>query len=182
MKKLFKSALIAGCILLMGSFAKAQSKIGYINFQQLVTGTNSFKGIQASIDAYQKQFSETLQGMQGELQQKGADYESKRATMTDAVRTKTETELQDLQKRIQDYNNTATNQVQQKYNELTKPLLDKLKAAINQVAKEKGYTYVIDSSQTELLVAPDADDLMASVKAKIGPDVAAPAAAAPVKK
>jgi len=179
MKRLFKGVLIAGCVLLTGGIAKAQ-KIGYINFQQLAQQTPESKSIQTQIDAYQKQFIEALQAMQTELQTKGADYESKKATMTDAVRTKTETELQDLNKRIQDYNNTATQQVQQKYSELSKPLIDKLKAGIAQVAKEKGYTYVIDSSQTELLVAPEADDMMAAVKAKL--NIAAAPAATPAKK
>ncbi|RYE19012.1 MAG: OmpH family outer membrane protein, partial [Sphingobacteriaceae bacterium] len=31
MKKLFKVALVAGCLFFAGNLAKAQSKIGYIN-------------------------------------------------------------------------------------------------------------------------------------------------------
>lgn len=181
MKKLLKGALIAACVLLTGGFAKAQTKIGYINFQNLVTADPQFKNIQTQVDQYQQQFIETMKGMQTELQTKGNDYETKKGTMTDAQRTKTEAELQDLNKRIQDLNQQASQQVQQKYSELTKPLVDKWKAAISQVAKEKGYTYVVDSSQTELLVAPETDDLMAAVKAKVGVSPAAPAKA-PVKK
>jgi outer membrane protein len=73
-----------------------------------------------------------------------------------------------LQKRIQDYNTTASQKVEAKQNELAKPLLDKVKAAISQVAAEKGYAYVIDSSQPLLLVSPAGDDLFAAVKAKLG--------------
>ena len=43
-------------------------------------------------------------------------------------------------------------------------------------AKEKGFTYVLDSSQTALLVSPPADDLIAPVKAKLGLGAGAPAA------
>ena len=184
MKKLFKSALIAGCVLLMSSFAQAQTKVGYINFQQLVGQTTEIKKIQTDIQAYQQQFMDILKGMQTSFQTQAADYDAKRATMTDAVRTKTETELTDMQKRIQDYQGTASNQVQAKYDEMTKPLIDKLKAAINAVAKEKGYTYVFDTSANDLLVAPDADNLMGSVTAKIGVSAPTgkPAAAASVKK
>jgi len=184
MKKLLKSALIAGCVLLMSSFAQAQTKIGYVNFQQLVGQTPKIKEIQTQINTYQQQFVDILKSMNTELQTKGADYEAKKATMTDAVRTKTENELQDLQKRIQDYQGNASNQVQAKYDELTKPLIDQLKAAINQVAKEKGYTYVFDTSASEMLVAPDADNLMSSVVAKLGlgAPAARPAATSPVKK
>jgi outer membrane protein len=168
MKKLFKSALVVACVLLMGSFAKAQQKIGYINFQALVTADPAFAGITKQIQDYQGQFVETIKAMNTELQTKSADYDAKRATMTDAMRTKAESELQDLNKRLQDQNTTAQNAVNQKYSELTKPLIDKMKAAVSQVAKEKGYTYVFDSSQTDMIVAPEGDNLEAAVKAKAG--------------
>ena len=180
MKKLFKSALVAACVLMTTGFAQAQ-KIGYLNFQNIVTGTRQFADIQKQMEAYQNQFLETIKAVQAEGQTKAADYDAKKATMTDAVRTKAESELQDLNKRLQDLNTSAQNSVQQKYNELTKPLVDKVKAAVNQVAKEKGYTYVLDSSTTDLVVAPETDDLTAAVKAKLGPDMA-PATTAPAVK
>ena len=179
MKNLLKSALVAVCIMMVGSLAEAQSKVGHINFNLLITGDAAFPGLQKQINDYQNTFIESLKSMQTELQTKANDYESKRATMNDAIRTKTEGELQDLQKRITDGNTTAQNAVNQKQEELMKPLMDKLRAAINQVAKDKGYNYVLDSSQTSLLVAPDADDLMVAVKAKLGTTAAAPSAAAP---
>jgi len=180
MKKLVKVALVAGCLLLAGNLVKAQSKIGYCNFNALVQQAPEFKAVQTQIDAYQKTFLDRLQAMQSELQTKAEAYDKSKATMTDATRTATESELQDLNKRIQDYNNTASQSVQQKYGDLLKPLTDKLRAAVSQVAKEKGYTYVLDTSNTDLLVAPEGDDLLAAVKAKVG--IAATAAPAPVKK
>ncbi|WP_345947849.1 MULTISPECIES: OmpH family outer membrane protein [unclassified Mucilaginibacter] len=168
MKKLFKVALVAGFMLLTAGFAKAQTKIGYIDFNQLIESMPDLKPIQAQLQTYQKTFVDQLSTMQNEFQTKGAAYEKNRATMTDAARTASETELQDINKRIQDYNNTAQQQVQAKSAELFKPISDKAKAAINAVAKEKGYTYVIDSGTTGLIVSPAGDDLMASVKLKLG--------------
>jgi outer membrane protein len=168
MKKLLKVVLVAGCMLLIGGFAKAQTKIGYINFNQLIDQMPQMKTVQASAQAYQKQFVDVLQGMQTELTTKGQAYDAGRATMTDAIRAQKETELQDLNKRMQDYNTTAQQKVQEKYNELAKPVVDQAKAAINAVAKEKGYTYVLDTTQGEPIVAPPTDDLMASVKLKLG--------------
>lgn len=168
MKKLLKVVLVAGCMLLVGGFAKAQTKIGYINFNQLIDQMPQMKTVQTSAQAYQKQFVDVLQGMQTELTTKGQAYEAARATMTDAIRAQKETELQDLNKRMQDYNTTAQQKVQEKYNELAKPVVDQAKAAINAVAKEKGYTYVLDTTQGEPIVAPPTDDLMAAVKLKLG--------------
>jgi outer membrane protein len=168
MKKLLKVALVAGCMMLVGTFAKAQTKIGYINFNQLMDAMPQMKTVTTQLQDYQKQFMDQLNTMNTEYTTKLQAYQSQRTTMTDAVRTAKETELGDIQKRMQDYQNSAQQKVNDKGNELTKPLVDQAKAAITAVAKEKGYTYVIDTTQTELIVAPTTDDLMASVKLKLG--------------
>ncbi len=178
MKNLLKVALVAGCMLVVGTVAKAQTKIGYVNFNQVIDQTPEVKVLKTQIDAFSQTYSTSLQNMQAEYQQKAQIYEKDRATMTDAVRTIKEGELTDLGKRIQDFNTTAQQKVQEYSNEKSKPLIDKVKAAINQVAKEKGYAYVLDSSQVELLVSPEGDNLMDAVKAKLG----LAAGAAPAKK
>jgi outer membrane protein len=168
MKKLFKVALVAACLVFAGNIAKAQVKIGYIALDQLVDQMPETKVAIASITAYNKQFIDQLTTMNNELQSKGQAYQAQRATMTDAVRTAKEAELSDMQKRFQDYQTTAQQQVEAKRNELGKPIIEKARAAATQVAKEKGYTFVINSSQTDLIVSPPGDDMMADVKAKLG--------------
>lgn len=168
MKTLFKVALVAVCFLFVGNFAKAQSKIAHVNFNQLIDAMPETKTIQKQIQDYQKQFVDQLTTMNTELQTKAQDYDGKKASMTDATKTAKENELQDINKRLQEYQNTAQQKVQEKTNELSKPLLDKARAAIAALAKEKGYNYVIDTSQTELLVSPPADDLLAAIKTKLG--------------
>jgi outer membrane protein len=168
MKKLFKVALVAVGILFAGNFANAQTKIGHINFNQLIDQMPETKTVTTQMQAYQKTFIDQLTTMNTEYQAKGQDFQSKSATMTDAVRTAKGNELQDMQKRMTDYQTNAQQQVDAKRQELGKPLIDKATAAVNAVAKEKGYAYVLDSSQITLLVSPDADDLLAPVKAKLG--------------
>ena len=168
MKKLLKVALVAVCIVFAGSIAKAQTKIGYIAIDQVVDQMPETKAAITTITAYNKQFIDQLTTMNNELQSKGQAYQAQRATMTDAIRTAKEGELTDMQKRFQDYQNTAQQQVDAKKNELGKPIIEKVRGIVAQVAKEKGYTYVINSSQTDLVVSPTGDDLMAEVKAKLG--------------
>jgi len=168
MKKLFKVALVAICMLFVVNFAKAQTKIGYINLGELIREMPEAKTVQTQIDSYQKQFIDQLTVMNTSFQTEAKNFQAQSTTMTDAIRTSKQAELQDMQKRMQDYQNTAQQQVEAKSNELIKPLSDKGRAAISAVAKEKGYTYVFDSSQgSTLIVSPDGDDLMPAVKAKL---------------
>ena len=168
MKKLLKVALVAICMVFAGNFAKAQTKVGYVAVDQIVDQMPETKAAITSITAYNKQFIDQLTTMNNELQSKGQAYQAQRATMTDAVRTAKESELNDLQKRFQDYQNTAQQSVEAKRNELGKPIIEKVRAVVAQVAKEKGYAYVINSSQTDLIVSPPGDDLGVDVKAKLG--------------
>jgi len=176
MKKLFKVALVVVCMVSMSSFANAQ-KIGYINTNDLIPNMPEYKTVTTQVDAYKKTFVDVLQNLSNELQTKSADYQAHQATMTDAQKSAKQSELNDLNQRAGNYQNDAQQKVAQKGEELMKPLLDKAKNAITQVAKEKGYTYVIDSSTTIFIVAPPTDDLLAAVKAKLGiTTTAAPAA------
>ncbi|MGI4750054.1 MAG: OmpH family outer membrane protein [Janthinobacterium lividum] len=168
MKKLFKVALVAGSLFFAGNIAKAQSKIGYINVNQVVDQMPETKTIQKQIQDYQKTFVDQLTTMNNELQTNAQGYDAKKATMTDAARTAKESELQDMNKRLQDYQTKAQQQVGDKSKQLSDPLLAKVRTAIQNVAKEKGYTYVFDTAQTELLVSQPGDDLMPSVKVKLG--------------
>ena len=167
MKRVLKVAIVAVCMLFVGNFAKAQSKIGYVNFDELVRLMPEFKTAQTAVDAYQKQFIDQLTVMNTEYQAKGKDYQANQATMTDAVRTAKQTELADIQKRMQDYQTTAQQSVEAKTNELLKPITDKVKEAVTAVAKEKGYNYVYNSAQTQFIVAPEADDIEAAAKVKL---------------
>jgi len=168
MKKLLKVAIVAVCIIFAGNFAKAQSKVGYINTNQLMDLLPEMKTLQATMQAYQKTFADQYATMNSEFKAKADAYEAKKATMTDATRTASESELQDMQTHIKTFGDNAQKQIDAKSAELLKPLTDKVRAAISSVASEKGYGYVLDSSTTELIVSPPSDDLMAPVKAKLG--------------
>jgi outer membrane protein len=168
MKKLLKVAIVAVCIVFAGNLAKAQSKIGYVNLNQLIDLMPEVKTIQGQLDTYSKQFQDQYTAMTTEYQSKGQQYEAQRATMTDAVRTAKEAELQDLQKRIQAFQTDAQQKVSTRTNELSKPVFDKVRAAVAAVAKDKGYAYVINTGQTDLIVSPPGDDLSTDVKTKLG--------------
>ncbi|WP_299284237.1 OmpH family outer membrane protein [uncultured Mucilaginibacter sp.] len=168
MKKLFKVALVAGCLFFAGNVAQAQSKIGHIAFNQLIDQMPDTKNVQKQIQDYQKTFVDQLTALNNELQANAQGYDAKKATMTDAARTAKEAELQDQNKRLQDFQAKAQQQVSDKTQQLSKPLLDKARAAVQAVAKEKGYAYVLDTTNQDLIVSPEADNMMAAVKARLG--------------
>lgn len=87
---------------------------------------------------------------------------------TDLIKQTKQKELQDLNQRIQDFQTQAQTDFQKKNEDLTKPINEKAKKAIDKVAKTKGYKMVLDASGGLLLYSEPADDIFGAVKAELG--------------
>jgi len=165
----FLSYLSIAALLCFAITANAQSsKLGHINSADLLQMMPDIKGADSSLQNYQKQLEDQNQPMLNEYQTKVADYQKGEPTMPDAVKDVKQQEIQDLQQRIQAFQQTAQDKFQQKKEELYSPILKKAEDAIKQVAKENSYAYVFDTSAGAVIYAQDSDDLMALVKKKLG--------------
>ncbi|MGN7821908.1 OmpH family outer membrane protein [Chitinophaga varians] len=166
-----KKFVIIAFVAVTGLFsvnAMAQSKVAHINAQALVGSMPEAKKAETDLQTYAQSLEAEGKTMVDEYTKKVKEFDDKAASMTENMKEIKGREIQDAQKRIQDYRERAEQQVQQKQQELLKPIYDKARKAIEDVAKEKGYGYVIDSSAGLLLVSPSADDLLPAVKTKLG--------------
>lgn len=166
MKNIVKS--IAIVVLTLGSITitKAQ-KIAHISLDSLITTMAESKTAQEVAQKYLKDLENQVATMDTELQTKYADYMKNKDTYSALVASTKESELQDLNKRIEDFKAQAQQDYQRKYGELSKPIYDKAKKAIDLVAKENGYKYVLDTSTGNVLYSEAADDILPLVKKKL---------------
>ena len=79
-----------------------------------------------------------------------------------------EKELRQLQERIQEFQQSAQEESRKKEADLLKPIVEKAKTAIAQVAKEVGYSYVFDANSAGMLYKPEGDNITPAVKKKLG--------------
>ena len=54
-------------------------------------------------------------------------------------------------------------ELQQKEHELIKPIADKLKIVITDMAKQKGYSFILEKNENTVLFSQDKDDLTTDV-------------------
>jgi outer membrane protein len=166
MKSIFKSFIVIGLVAV--SFASQAQKIAFVELDSLLSVMpEMIEAKKASADYY-KQLEVTLTTMQKELNDKLADYQSKEKEYTDLIKQTKQKELQDMNQRIQDFQAQAQTDFQKKNDELTKPINEKAKKAIEKVAKAKGYKMVIDSSIGGVLYSDPADNIFLLVKAELG--------------
>ncbi len=168
MKKII-SILTLSIVLSLGAQAQGQ-KIGHINSLELLSVMPEMLKAQEEVKKYAKTFEDQLTKMQGEYKEKVEAYQkmAKDPKTSEAIKEVKVNEIQDLEQRILKLNKSGEQKVQEKEQELTEPILKKADDAIKAVAKEKGYSYIIDASSGALLHAEDKDNLLPAVKAKLG--------------
>ncbi len=164
---------VKAIIFMLVSFAataQAQQKIGYLNAQAILADMAEMKAADSQLEAFAKAltnkdslmviaFQAKAQAL-GEKQQKGeiAPIELEKQKKT----------LEEEQSKIQQYEQEMQQQMATKRKDLYQPLLDKVNKAIGEVAKEQGYTYVVDVTSGSLLYADEKNDLQNAVRQKLG--------------
>ncbi|GAB4453002.1 MAG: OmpH family outer membrane protein [Bacteroidia bacterium] len=164
--KIQKLIVTTGICIGIAASAFAQ-KIAHLSLDSLVSGMPETKIAREQAQNYLKDLEKTVMSMEQELQTKYNDYLANEATMSDLVKKTKQEELQSLQRRIEDFKTQAQQDYQAKYQLLINPILDKAKKAIEMVAKESGYKYVLDASAGFILYSEPSDDILPLVKKKL---------------
>jgi len=164
MKKLLLGAVMAFGIL----SASAQTKIGYINTDELMAVMPEAGKITEDLNAYQLALQQQGQALTIEADKKRDQYIKDSVTLSASMKEIRRDELIKLYARLQNYDQEAQQKAQEYAQTKIGPVRVKALDAIKAVAKEKGYTYVLDDATSTLLVMPPGDDLLPAVKAKLG--------------
>ncbi len=167
MKKTFLFAILV--LSALSFHASAQTlKFGHIDSGALIQMMPQTKQADSTLKRFGESLDSQLKAMTGEYQSKLQNYQSKVDSMPDAIRTTKEKELTDLGQRIQDFQQTAQESIQKKKEEIYGPILKKAEDAIKEIAKEKSYSYIFDTSLGSVIYAQESDNIMAMVKEKLG--------------
>lgn len=156
--------------------ANAQ-KIGYISADEIIQLMPEAATVQTQLDQYQQSLYQNAQDKQAALNDAVAKFVKDSSTMSPSMK---EVRRGDLQKQSQDLsgeNQRIQDQFAQKRQELSAPIQKKLQTAIEAVAKENGYNYVMPKEA--LIIMPPADDIGPLVIKKLG--LKEPATTTPAK-
>lgn len=148
------------------TFAKAQ-KIAHISLDSLVSVMPETKTAKEAAQTYYKGIENESISMQTELETKYQKYMQDEASMSEVIKKNKQDELNQLQRRIEDFKMQAQQDYQKKSAELTAPIMEKAKKGIEAVAKEGGYKYVLDTSVGNVLYSEPAEDIFTAVKKKL---------------
>ena len=163
MKKLFVIALAA-----LATITASAQQFGKVNFSELVALAPEMDAARTTIAASQKEAEETYAAMVEEYQGKMTQYQQKQSTWTAAIRESKERELMEIQNRIQEFQQSISQELQQQQDQLTAPIQEKANNVVKEIAKTKGLVALFDVSQAIYFDESKVLDITAEARKAMG--------------
>ena len=130
-------------------------KVGFVDSDVIFQQYPEAQAIQKKLDATVKSWRDSIDLMTQEYQTKLDEYQKKQALATEQYKQQTEQELLGLRQRILDFQNDKFGQggeLARQQDKLLGPVKEKIIKAIEEVAKEEGFNFVLDRNDQFLIV------------------------------
>ena len=180
MRSFIRAASVAlGLVIIASGSAAAQQKMAYIRSSVLLEQAPGRAEAEAQFDKETGVFRDQIKRMSDSLDAMVSGFQKRQASLTAATREAQGKELQSKQQEYQRRTAELEQKAQARQNELVQPILDKVKAAIEEVRVEGGYAMIFNADQGSPIVAVDKSlNVTEKVLSKLkGATAAAPAAA-----
>jgi outer membrane protein len=163
MKNIFAAFIFTGLIMFSEtspSFGQTALKIGHVDIAQILASLPVRDSAAAKLSRETKEMQSTFDEMTIVYNKLLDDYEKSQSTYTEIVRKNKETELFDKEKRLKEFEQNASETLQKRNSELIQPILNDIIRAVDKVATENGFTYVLDVSKGSVIfTSKDSQDL-----------------------
>jgi outer membrane protein len=169
MRSLFKLFTPLFFLLFIANANSQTAKIGHIDLGAIIEIMPERVTAEQDFEKFQTDLEEVFAEMQKNYTEKLMELEQFNEGASEVKRNAKLADLQSLQKRIQNYEATARQQTEQKYQSLLKPVFDKAIKAIEEVAAQQGLIYVFDSGSDFLQYkSGQSIDIFPLVKKQLG--------------
>ena len=142
-------------------------KFGHINVEEVVSLMTDRDSALVRRQRYVADLEQMYMDIQTEYRTKATDYQQKNATWTTAIRETKERELNDIMQRLEQFQQSAQDDIAQMNNILFGPVYTKANEAIQKVGKELGLIYVFNSTNLPYIDDSQSIDLLAKVKEEL---------------
>ena len=164
-----KKILLIAAMAFMSLAATAQNfKFAYVDMNELVMLMPEMDAAREQMQTAELEAQETYAAMGEEYQTKAQQYQQKAETWTPTIRESKAAELQQIEMRIQEFNQAISQELQQTQQMLQMPILEKAQKVVDELAKAKGVAFVVDQAGFLYIDETQAVNLTPEARVKLG--------------
>lgn len=154
MKKVF---LLAACSLLLAASLQAQ-KYAIIDTKYILDKMPDYKTAQKQLDDVAAAWQKDIDGLQAELDKMYKDFDAEQVMLSDDLKRKRQDQLFTKEKALRDLQRKRfgfEGDLFKRRQELVKPVQDKVYNAVQKLAVQRGYDFILDKSEGITVIFAD---------------------------
>lgn len=164
---MIKKVILALAFAIAIPVAVCAQKFGVVDVQTIITGMPEFTAMQNQITEASKKYEDEFKKLQEEFDKKFAEYQGLAQDTPAQIKERRESELTELGQKIDQFRNTASQDLQRQQQTLMAPIEEKIMEAIKSVGKEGSYTFIFQEGQAAYQGA-EVINVTDAVKGKLG--------------
>lgn len=133
-------------------------KIGIVDMPKALQSVEAGKKAKSQLEKEAAQKRKAIQDEDAALKKMAEEFKKQSLVMSDDARAKKQAELQERFAKFQEMQARAQMELQQKEQELVQPIVTKLKTIISELAKQKGFTVVLEKNENNVLYSQEKDE------------------------
>jgi outer membrane protein len=165
-KTVLTSALIALSLVFAAGVRADEVKIGVVDMQKALQTVDAGKKAKAQLEKEFNAKKVEIQKEEDSIKKMGDEFKKQSLVMSEDARAKKQAEIQDRIMKLQEKTQASQMEIQKKEHDLTQPILGKLRSIIGDMAKQKGYSFVLEKNENTVLYSMDKDDMTDAVVAQ----------------
>lgn len=162
MRFMISALLAVGLSLSQGARAD-EVRIGTVDMQRALQSVDAGKKAKADLEREFNAKKKELQAEEAAIKKMGEEFKKQSLVMSEEARNKKQNEIQERIMKFQETTQRSQMEIQRKEQELTEPIVTRLREIVADVAKEKKYSLVLERNENMVLFFLEKDDLTDTV-------------------
>jgi len=134
-------------------------KIGVVDIQEAIQSVNEGKSARSKLEKEVEKKKAELQKEESSIKKMNEEFQKQAMVLNEKARTKKQNELQERMMKFRETAGRSQMELQKKEQELTQPILEKMRSIIEEMAKQKGYDIVLEKTTAGVVFSTGKDDL-----------------------
>lgn len=158
MRFITSALLVLGLSLSQGARAE-ETRIGTVDMQKALQSVELGKKAKADLEKEFNAKKKELQTEEAAIKKMGEEFKKQSLVMSEEARGKKQNEIQERIMKFQETTQRSQMEIQRKEQELTEPIVAKLREIVSELAKEKKYSLILERNENMVLFFQEKDDL-----------------------
>jgi outer membrane protein len=150
--------ILTVCIFCLASFCTKAQRYAVIDSRYILEKLPEYTFAQQKLDQYSAEWQQEIERKQVILDKMNKDYDAEEIMLTDELKKKREDEIYNREKEIRDLQKKYfgfEGDLFKKRQELIKPIQDKVYIAIQKLAVDRSYDFILDKSEGITVIFAD---------------------------